>query len=191
VEENMKLALFMMALVIPNNMTTLVDCSVKIHVVLLSTKHEGFGSGVYIAPNLILTANHLYSLNAKFYIDEDHKIEATVVKQDAKNDLMLLRVEGKHKFVKLGSMPDELDNVITIAYPLGVAKMALRGVVTIVSNERLLIDSRVIRGMSGGGVFSQDGRLIAICVGAWGDQDQQLMMAIALPTIRNFVKGVK
>ena len=168
------------------DMSYLLSYGVKIHVVQMGA--EGAGSGVFITDNLILTANHIYEDGARFYLDDDHKLEATVVKRDELNDLMLLSVKGKHKHTSLGSTPKVLDEVYTVGYPLGATKVIVLGRVTNVSPSKTLIDATVLRGMSGGGVFDRDGRLIGICVSSWGDGDQFFMVAISLQEIRKLLK---
>jgi S1-C subfamily serine protease len=183
------LALLFVPMTVQNDMNRLLDYGAQIHIVV--PDNEGSGSGVYIEEGLILTAAHLKLEGARFFIDADHTKEALVVKVDTENDLMLLSVEGKHKKAKLGPMPKRLDVVLAVGHPLGNANVIVRGLVADTSNTHLLVDATVIQGMSGGGLYTEDGRLVGINIMSWGDSDSKLLVSVAVPVIKKFLGTVK
>ena len=171
-----------------NSMDRLMDYGVKIHVV--AGVKEGSGSGVFVTKDTILTANHLYDEGVRLYLDDEHTKEAVVVKRDQDYDLMLLKVTGTHKHTSLGSMPKRMDSVLTVGYPLGNANVMVGGKVADVSKDgMMLLDSTIVRGMSGGGVYNERGLLIGIVSGLWGDQDTKFMVVVSVSAIRGFLKG--
>ncbi len=176
-------------LVVPQqeSVDRLMDYGVKIHIV--AGENEGSGSGVYVSKDTILTANHLYAEGVRLYLDDDHKMEAVVVKRDDDYDLMLLKVTGEHKFASLGSMPKRMDSVLTVGYPMGNSNVMVGGKIADVKDAMMLVDSTVVRGMSGGGVYSNSGMLVGICSALWGDQDTKFMVVVSVSLIRDFLKG--
>jgi S1-C subfamily serine protease len=182
------LVLALMFIPLQWDMNYLLDYDAQIHVVF--GEQEGSGSGVYIEEGLILTAAHLKAPGARFFIDEKHLVEALVVKVDTETDLMLLSVQGKHKKAKFGSVPKRLDSVLAVGHPMGQANVIIRGIVADVGDKHLLIDATVIQGMSGGGLYNENGRLIGINVMSWGDSDTKLLVAVSLPAIKRFLGTV-
>ncbi len=143
------------------------------------------GSGVVVAPHLVVTAAHVVAgaamghiwvgLDARWSEGEPEILPARVVASDAVLDLALLDVEGlKAPAVEIAS-PSALrlgDDLFLLGRPLGGPPLLGKG---IVSSLRLTqpakaqqvkligIDGPVVSGSSGGGVFRlKDGRLVGI-----------------------------
>lgn len=160
---------------------------VKVHV--LVGEDEGGGSGVYVGDKLILTAYHVISVGERYYLDDDHKQELTLLRFDEENDLALLSTTEKRRHAPLGRPPKKMDVTYTVGHPMGSSQMMVKGYIVDFTKEKLLLDSTTIRGMSGGGVYNDRGYLIGMCVSAWGDKDQQFMVAISVDVIKQFLKG--
>ena len=184
----MKKALLVALLLIPimgqRNMVRLEEYGVILHAIMPDGQ-EANGSGVFIENNLILSAKHLYFEGARYFTDKEHTVEVVVVKVDTDYDLMLLYADGKHKYAKLGPTPKKLDVVYTVGYPLGATQVVVVGRIADVAEGRILIDTTVVPGMSGGGIYNEEGRLVGIVSRSWGNE--KFMVAPASSAIKAFL----
>ncbi len=171
------------------DMNYLLDYDARIHIVTKGIEgSEGAGSGVYIANDVILTAAHLANVEGgRFFLDDAHTIEATILKIDTEVDLMTLQVSGKHKSAKLGRPPRRLDSVLAVGHPMGNATTIMMGRIADSTSTQLLVDVTVIGGMSGGGIYTPDGRLVGISSMSWGDDNSKLLVATSVAAIKKFL----
>ena len=114
---------------------------------------EGLGSGLYIGDGLVLTNNHVVSVedpgSRKFRPMDDIKVitdqtapdgsreyPAKVVGTDPKSDIALIRIEGEHVKALKGAVlgdSDELevgDHVIAIGEPFGLEATVTSGIIS-------------------------------------------------------------
>ena len=184
----MKKALLVALLLIPimgqRNMVRLEEYGVILHAIMPDGQ-EANGSGVFIENNLILSAKHLYFEGARYFTDKEHTVEVVVVKVDTGYDLMLLYADGKHKYAKLGPTPKKLDVVYTVGYPLGATQVVVIGRIADVSKGHILVDTTAVQGMSGGGIYNEDGRLVGIVSRSWGNE--KFMVAPDSSAIKAFL----
>lgn len=142
----------------------------------------GLGSGVIIKPgNLILTVSHVIAENSSIAVDEAPTlyvsfdegsiVEAVTVYADTVNDLAILKISGQSSFpyVEIGNEPNRFDRgkeVFAVGCPFAEINHVMVGNI---SNFRILGEKKFIclnvnslPGLSGGGVFDNQGRLIGI-----------------------------
>ena len=183
----MRTLVFALILLVPqgSDMTRLREHGVKIHILL--DGQEASGSGVYIDKFTILTANHLYMEGATYFSDDQHLIPLIIGRRDETKDLMLVSTLVKGKVASLGSNPKRLDTIYAVGYPMGSTNVIVQGRIADFTDDQLLVDATVVKGMSGGGVYSENGRLVGITSASWGDD--KFMVAISLKAIKKFLEG--
>lgn len=152
----------------------------------------GSGSGVFIAENTILTANHVVRLadKVKIGIDGEETI-GNVVKRYVTLDMALIEVEGKHKYAKLRLNPKLGERVYIVSAPGGhYEDVVLFGRVAAITAKWLLVDAKVIAGSSGGAIFDTRGRLLGIVKSGYGStrMGDWLLTAIPAKTIKQFLE---
>jgi len=129
----------------------------------------GMGTGVAIAPNTILTAQHVTqgqkNPTLKFY---GSTIEVTgTLKQEWKDlDLALITVpfpKNGHISVVKCDLPLLGDEISTIGFPLGLDWIRTKGnVASDVEDNAMVTDMATNHGNSGGPVFNDKGQVIGI-----------------------------
>lgn len=156
-------------------LSSLVGCASKevpperTYVRLLAST-DGNGSGVVIAPGLILTAKHVAVFANNLYLEPEH-IPVKLLRESKDHDIALLEVKGVQcPCAPISSdLRDRLDELVTVVgYPLhGAVKLQVRtqGHVQGIRLGELVLTAPVTFGNSGGGVFDLDGKLIGILTG--------------------------
>ncbi len=133
---------------------------------------DGTGSGVVVDKSgYVLTCNHVVADTVQVLVEVDGvRSKATVIAQDARLDLALLKVDrqfpaavtwGDSAKLKLG------DTVFAIGFPFDVAKLVRKGIISsigysIESRPFVVTDAQINPGDSGGGVFDANGRFIGV-----------------------------
>ena len=119
------------------------------------TDRANQGSGVMIAPHLMVTAGHVANHTSPTKIFVNGK-EAQVLEIDENRDLALLWVEQVCPCASLAlESPDVDTEVIAVGFPLGMAQVATTGRFQgAVANSRVLSTTSIIFGNSGGGLFA-------------------------------------
>ena len=191
-----------------------LSSSVVLHMKVAKGEKRGWGtcSGVYVAPHLILTADHCVDMSM-----EDNKIElkeiwvqnsdedsakATIVKMDSRRDLALLKTDLKGIPAKLAKDVRVGEDVYVVGNPLGLKFVFSKGVISVVDLEtesfrcnHFITDAVVLPGNSGGPAYNSSGSLIGIITmstsvfGAFGASG--LGFAVQIDEVRNFLKHVK
>ncbi|MBI4455014.1 MAG: trypsin-like peptidase domain-containing protein [Acidobacteria bacterium] len=149
-----------------------------------------FGSGVFVSDRRILTVSHLSMPGARYYLDEDFENELVVVAEDKDLDLMLLESKAEHKdHAALAKGISTFQEIFAIGTPLGIEAVVVFGRIGQMAKDgkSLLLDSRVTRGFSGGGVYNQRGELLGIISMAWGDEFARFMVAVSVQAIQGFL----
>jgi serine protease Do len=175
---------------------------VKRHSVQLVRDNQIYCSGVIIAKDYVLTADHCIKLgpsegNIRFY-DKSERAFTVAKAGDFENspDLALLSVPTKEAPVKLGSEPSVGDFVAAVGAPYRLGWTFTLGVVSAINRELiddftgqnygkfLQHDARTNPGSSGGGLYDINGELVGINVrGGAG-----ISFAVPLDQIRKFLK---
>lgn len=145
---------------------------------------EGIGSGVVIGTNYVLTCFHL---DHEFFVQG---LPAKIVKNDSRVDLVYLKTIQKYEnFAQLTKIAVLGEKVYVVGYAEG-RKTFLTGYIARIENGYILIDTKVIQGLSGGGVFNENGELVGIVCAGIGYPDK-LLMAVDFTTIKKFLNPEK
>ena len=136
------------------------------------TNGRGHGSCVAIGEDLILTAGHCLGHEGAWVEINGERYEILEEIKNNKYDVGLVKIDGKVKPLKLGRMPDVLDEIYAIGAPANKAFLpnVSKGVVTKVDfngwefENTLIIDASSFFGNSGGPVLNIDGEIVGIVV---------------------------
>jgi S1-C subfamily serine protease len=155
--------------------------------VVISTIH-GWGSGTFVAPNLILTALHVVPegmKNSEFMIEDMYGEQFRVVEimRDKDSDIALVTVNARHVFIPIGSS-DKLhvgDTIFAVGTPImmnfnfNVTKGIVSGLHRYVGKwlNVFNIDAFTGPGVSGGAIIHNN-RLVGMVVGGLTSDGQSL-----------------
>ncbi len=135
----------------------------------------GYGSGVYIAPQFIVTANHVVDDSTGPIIIMVNGLTAIKISGDPKLDLALLKVFKDHsEYATIGDEPSLYQECVSFSYQCAFETPTLtKG---LIQDNNHFIPSRELSymrysangwfGCSGGGVFvhNKDGKLVLISI---------------------------
>ncbi len=161
---------------------------------------EGSGSGVILTEDgYIATCAHVVdgASKIKVYLNDDTEYEATLVGQDKRNDIAIIKIDAQNLMPAEIGDSDMLtvgEDVIAIGNPLGELRgtatsgiiSALRRPVTVENTEMELVqtDAAISPGNSGGGLFNASGKLIGIVnAKASGNNAEGLGFAIPINNV--------
>ncbi|HHY37696.1 MAG TPA: trypsin-like serine protease [Clostridia bacterium] len=158
----------------------------------------GFGSGVVVKEDLVLTNLHVIEGGSRAVVEvasgKTCRVRG-VVALDAENDLSLLKVEGTFNPSALGDS-DLLkvgQKVVAVGNPLGLKATVSEG---IVSGMRDLDGRRFIQttapispGSSGGGLFDTEGNLVGITT-ACVEGGQNLNLAVPVNVAKALLQNI-
>jgi S1-C subfamily serine protease len=147
---------------------------------------QGYGSGISIENNHILSSAHIIHNEKQLPFIND-KYYAKVIKKDLSCDLLLLKNDNASKSFKLANSISIGEKIIIWGYPNGLQAFIF-GRVASFNEEIIFLDSKVIKGMSGGAVINEKGELLGVFTGGVGEPDM-LGIAINFPRIKKFLKG--
>lgn len=153
-----------------DNINKTLDSSV-IKSVGIITNGIGHGSCVAIQQNLILTAGHCLH-HPGSWIEINGKKYEIIEEYDTKYDIGFVRIKGRVPSVKLGEMPNVLDEVYLAGSPYGpkFVNTVTKGIVSYLSRDiwdwvgLLQVDAEGAHGSSGGPLFDINSKVIGICV---------------------------
>lgn len=162
----------------------------------------GSGSGVMIAPTLMLTAAHVAS-SGSMTVGKTNAPAILVVAIDKELDLALVRVALGCPCVPVAETAPAVDSpVIVVGYPVYPSlheQIVTRGEVQGVTDHRLTMTAPVAAGNSGGGVFVLERgqwrlagilvELTASCMGFMCYPVYHLSRAVDTVTIQDFLRG--
>ena len=155
----------------------------------------GFGSGVVIAPDTLVTNCHVLAKARRVAVKrEDRSIDARLELWDPQRDVCQIRAPNLGApAVKLGDA-EQLkvgQNVYAIGNPQGLDLTMSAGLLSSIRrNERrqivlLQTSAAISRGSSGGGLFDEDGVLIGLTtIGSVRGDAQNLNFAIPVDWVR-------
>lgn len=147
---------------------------------------QGYGSGISIGNNYILSSAHIVR-DEKQLPFIDNKYYAKVAKKDINYDLLLLKIDNPFKPFKIANSISIGEKIVIWGYPNGLQAFIF-GRVASFNEEVIFLDSKVIKGMSGGAVINEKGELLGVFTGGVGEPDM-LGIAINFPRIKKFLKG--
>ncbi|HVO52524.1 MAG TPA: trypsin-like peptidase domain-containing protein [Thermoanaerobaculia bacterium] len=143
-----------------------------------TSRSESLGSGVVIAPGVVVTNDHVISGASRIWVttSDGRELEARLEGADADNDLAVLSVDPKGlKPVALGTTSDLMigETVIAIGNPFGLSNTVTTGIVSAVHrtvqgesgrnySDFLQTDAAINPGNSGGALVNILGELIGI-----------------------------
>lgn len=147
---------------------------------------RGYDSGISIGNNYILSSAHIV-YDEKQLPFVNNKYYAEVIKKDPDSDLLLLKISNSAKSFKLANSISIGEKVLIWGYPAGFQAFIF-GRVANFTEEIIFLDSKVIKGMSGGAVINEKGELLGVFKGGIGEPDI-LGLAVNFPRIKKFLKG--
>jgi|GEM_PF-2519277 len=172
--------------------------------IAISDSYEGiYGSGVVIAPGMVLTAAHVvdayydYGLDLTVVDDDGMEYEASVQEVADVDDLALLSVRGLSAPPIARATAGALragDDVYALGYPLGLESLTVtKGIVSAIDQwidglQYVQTDASINPGNSGGPLLDDSGRLIGINVMKAGNADN-VGFAVPLASIETFLKS--
>jgi serine protease Do len=143
-----------------------------------TSRSESLGSGVVIAPGVVVTNDHVISGASRIWVttSDGRELEAKLEGADADNDLAVLSVNAKGlKPAALGTTSDLMigETVIAIGNPFGLSNTVTSGIVSAVHrtvqgesgrnySDFLQTDAAINPGNSGGALVNILGELIGI-----------------------------
>ena len=143
-----------------------------------TSRSESLGSGVVVAPGVVVTNDHVISGASRIWVttSDGRELEAKLEGADADNDLAVLSVDPKGlKAAALGTTADLMigETVIAIGNPFGLSNTVTTGIVSAVHrtvqgesgrnySDFLQTDAAINPGNSGGALVNILGELIGI-----------------------------
>ncbi len=143
-----------------------------------TSRSESLGSGVVIAPGVVVTNDHVISGASRIWVttSDGRELEARLEGADADNDLAVLSVDPKGlKPAVLGTTADLMigETVVAIGNPFGLSNTVTTGIVSAVHrtvqgesgrnySDFLQTDAAINPGNSGGALVNVLGELIGI-----------------------------
>lgn len=157
---------------------------------------EGAGSGFVIdSEGYIVTNHHVVSDTEKIVVTftDGRQLDATIVGQDPKTDLALLKVDSDEPlpFVQFGDSSEARvgEWVLAIGNPFGLGGTATAGIISARGrdiqsgpyDDYLQIDAPINRGNSGGPVFNTRGEVIGINTAIFSPNGGSIGIGFAIP----------
>lgn len=144
----------------------------------------GFGTGIVVRKDYVLTASHIFGENLMV-----NGQPAEVVGLHKAHDLMLLKtsIKGKASFAE----PQVDEEIVVVSYGKGI-KMVTHGRIAAIPKDKVnfLTDITTLQGASGAAVYNLDGKVVGMVVGGIQD-DYKTGMTVCVHSrvIKEFLKG--
>jgi serine protease Do len=171
-----------------------------------TSRSESLGSGVVIAPGVVVTNDHVISGASRIWVatSDGRELEAKLEGADADNDLAVLSVDPKGlKAAALGTTSDLMigETVIAIGNPFGLSNTVTTGIVSAVHrtvrgesgrnySDFLQTDAAINPGNSGGALVNVLGELIGINTAIVGGANT-IGFAIPIDRVRRVVDDLR
>jgi len=133
--------------------------------VIKENKQEGYGMGVALSSDgKLITAYHVINNYSKVRAINSNGVEynASVVSISPKDDLAYLSIDVKDipyvKLAKTSNLGDEI-------YTYSANKILLKGIISQLKEDDIMLSVDSIEGMSGEGIFNSDTKLVGILLG--------------------------
>jgi S1-C subfamily serine protease len=127
---------------------------------------EGWGTGFVIAPNIVMTANHVAINTDRAELSDGRLLDADLLWGSKEYDISLMRVNAKTKILPIDCrLTEEGQNISITGAPNGI-----KSVVTVyghvlapeaqhATGPRMFVDVSIGKGMSGGPIRDESGRV--------------------------------
>ena len=161
-------------------------------------RQEGLGSGVVVAPGVVVTNNHVVDGADEIRVTTKDKRElvAKVVGTDPKSDLAVVRVEGDTSSLTPVSFADSArlrlgDVVLAIGNPFGVGQTVTMGIVSAKGRADVGIedyedfiqtDAAINPGNSGGALVDMEGHVVGINTAILSRSGGSVGIGFAIPS---------
>jgi len=132
-----------------------------------------YGSGVMVAPDMVLTAGHIVDINNIYVVDIDGN-EYDIIRswKSSKYDVGFIWLKGELPYLRLGEIPKLLDTVCAISAPYQIefATTITKGVISHLDRDAcgrvglIQADAECAPGSSGGALLNTELEIIGICV---------------------------
>lgn len=163
---------------------------------------NSLGSGVIVDPSgLIVTNAHVIRSSAggqadiRVVLSDRREFRATVVLEDKKTDIAILRIQGKARGFPIVKFADSDavevgDVVLAIGNPFGVGQTVTSGIISALARSSLArsrsqvfiqTDAAINPGNSGGALVDMDGRLVGINTAIFSKSGGSLGIGFAIP----------
>ena len=173
---------------------------------------NSLGSGVIVDPSgLIVTNTHVIrstgQADIRVVLSDRREFKATVVLQDKKTDIAILRIAGKHKPFPIVRFADSDavevgDLVLAIGNPFGVGQTVTSGIVSALARSGLSrhrsqvfiqTDAAINPGNSGGALVDMHGRIVGINTAIFSKSGGSLGIGFAIPAnlVRLYVNSAR
>jgi Do/DeqQ family serine protease len=160
---------------------------------------NSLGSGVIVQPDgLVVTAHHVIegATEIKVALHDRREFDATVVRDDTRTDLAILRINadsGRLPFLELRDSDDAEvgDLVLAIGNPFGVGQTVTSGIVSALARTAIgtsdysyfiQTDAAINPGNSGGALVTMDGRLLGINTAIYSRTGTSVGVGFAVPS---------
>ncbi len=173
---------------------------------------QGRGSGVIIsADGYVITNNHVVRIGGRIAPDivvnlsDGRRFKARVLGTDARNDIALLKIEGKNLPVAPMGDSNQLqvgDWVIAVGNPFGFESTVTAGIVSALNrrvrglrglpDNLIQTDAAINQGNSGGALADSRGRLVGINTAIFSPSGGNVGIGFAIPInqVREAVKDI-
>ena len=152
------------------------------------TNGYGHGSCVAIGPDLVLTAGHCIGYKGGWIEIGGIKYDILDEWKSEQYDVGFVRIDGTLPYLQLGEMPQLLDTVYFVGAPIDVelVNMITKGIVSKLDINGLgdwagvmIVDAFGNSGSSGCALLNQQGQIIGIAVGGYGNTTPELCEPIS------------
>jgi S1-C subfamily serine protease len=160
------------------------------------TSSISWGSGVLVAPSLVLTSDHLVKKAQKIEVvfENGTKTLGNILKTDPSHDLALIQVISERK-LDLTPVPledqkpsQEGESVFAIGNLCGLPQSISKGVISCIRRRLpttpyplIQIDAPLGPGSSGGALLNTKGNIIGLVTAVFNNKDQPLGVGFAIP----------
>ena len=165
---------------------------------------QSLGSGVIVDPSGLIVTNHhvVDGMNeVKVALADKREFEATILLDDAKTDLAVIKIKGSQNFSALELGDSDLaqvgDIVLALGNPFGVGQTVTQGIVSALARTTLggsdyqsfiQTDAAINPGNSGGALVDMNARLLGINSAIYSQTGSSIGIGFAIPV--NMVKVV-
>ncbi len=165
---------------------------------------QSLGSGVIVDPSGLVVTNHhvIENMNeVKVALADKREFEATVLVDDKRTDLAVLKIKGDGPYPAMELGDSDLaqvgDIVLAIGNPFGVGQTVTQGIVSALARTTLSgsdyqfyiqTDAAINPGNSGGALVDMNARLVGINSAIYSQTGSSIGIGFAIPV--NLVKVV-
>lgn len=177
------------------NALALVMLLVNLQSISVKVQGTGWGTGIFIAPNRVLTCAHLVEDVEGAVVDVGETNRAgRVTRRNQAYDLALIELNWTStKYVTEFRLDPELGERVYVVSSVGrFEDLITFGRIAWIGDE-IVIDSTILLGMSGSGVFDRRGRLIGVVQQIYGHLRTHygdfLTLAISAKKVKKFLEA--